>query len=85
MTASRRDFLHSLGTVGLLSGTGARALRAPLAGGVVQEGTSGPDIGSLYAFAQKQADQSPLELSFLHDKFSDLAHFPWVPGLPTRG
>jgi dienelactone hydrolase len=73
MTASRRDFLHSLGTVGLLSGTGARALRAPLAGGVVQEGTSGPDIGSLYAFAQKQADQSPLELSFLHDKFSDLA------------
>jgi dienelactone hydrolase len=72
MTASRRDFLHSLGTIGLFSGTSARTPGNPLSPRIVQHRTSGPDIGSLYAFVQKQADRSPLELSFLHDTFSDL-------------
>jgi hypothetical protein len=74
MTTSRREFLHSLGTAGLLAGTNPHALRATLPSpGLAQNETSGPDIGSLYAFVQKQADRSPLELSFLNDTFSDLA------------
>ncbi len=32
-----------------------------------------PHIGNLYPFVQKQADRSPLELSFLRPEFNDLA------------
>ena len=39
--------------------------------------STGSDIGSLYPFVQQQADRSPLELSFLQDKFTDLA--AWQP------
>jgi len=43
---------------------------------VFQTGGAAPDsshIGNLYPFVQKQADRSPLELSFLQSRFNDLA------------
>ena len=74
MTPSRREFLQSLGTAGLVAGTSPHAVTAPLAPeAITQSEGSGPDIGSLYPFVQQQADRSPLELSFLHEKFTDLA------------
>jgi len=33
---------------------------------------TGSHIGSLYPFVQKQADRSPIELSFLRPEFKDL-------------
>jgi dienelactone hydrolase len=36
---------------------------------------TGSHIGSLYPFAQKQADRSPIELSFLKPEFRDLAQW----------
>jgi dienelactone hydrolase len=74
VTASRRRFLQSLGASGLVAGTNAYGLGAPLLPDVMpQTAQSGSDIGSLYLFVQQQADRSPLELSFLHDTFTDLA------------
>ncbi len=74
VTPSRREFLQSLGTAGLVAGTSPHAVTAPLAPeAITQSEGSGPDIGSLYPFVQQQADRSPLELSFLHEKFTDLA------------
>ena len=74
VTPSRREFLQSLGTAGLVAGTSPHAVTAPLAPeAIAQSARSGPDIGSLYPFVQQQADRSPLELSFLHEKFTDLA------------
>jgi dienelactone hydrolase len=74
VTPSRREFLQSLGTAGLVAGTSPHAVTAPLAPeAITQSEGSGPDIGSLYPFVQQQANRSPLELSFLHEKFTDLA------------
>ncbi len=74
MTPSRREFLQSLGTAGLVAGSSPHAATAPLAPeAIAQSAPSGPDIGSLYPFVQQQAARSPLELSFLHEKFTDLA------------
>jgi dienelactone hydrolase len=38
---------------------------------------TGSQIGNLYPFVQRQADQSPLELSFLRPEFTDLKR--WQP------
>jgi dienelactone hydrolase len=77
VTASRRQFLQSLGASSLIAGTRAGAWRAPLAPDVIlqaaQTAEPGSDIGSLYSFVQQQADRSPLELSFLEARFTDLA------------
>ncbi len=43
----------------------------------VQVEGSGAHIGSLYPFAQKQADRAPIELSFLRPEFHDLKQ--WQP------
>jgi dienelactone hydrolase len=65
---SRRRFCQSLGGSTLLS-------QVPLAAFLQSTGAA-PDsshIGNLYPFVQKQADRSPLELSFLQSRFTDLA------------
>jgi len=49
----------------------AEAMIEPLAA------PTGSHIGNLYPFAQRQADQSPLELSFLRPEFSNLKR--WQP------
>jgi dienelactone hydrolase len=75
MTPSRRRFLQSLGATGLVATTRAHAFEAapPERTVLPQLASTGSDIGSLYPFVQQQADRSPLELSFLQDKFTDLA------------
>jgi dienelactone hydrolase len=74
MTPSRRQFLQSLGAGAVVANGRARASgrAVPPAFAAQPPIQSGSDIGSLYAFVQRQADQSPLELSFLHDRFTDL-------------
>ncbi len=69
---SRRRFCQSLGTGGLLS----RAALMPADLTARPQATSSPDsphIGNLYPFVQKQADRSPLELSFLQSRYQNLA------------
>jgi dienelactone hydrolase len=69
---TRRRFCGSLGASGLLSRTSfmpsdlAALTQAPAA-------NDSPHIGSLYPFVQRQADRSPLELSFLEPRFRNLA------------
>ena len=72
-TLTRRRFCRSLGASGLLSQSSTSlsnlaALLQPPAGAAAS-----PHIGSLYPFVQQQADRSPLELSFLHSRFRNLA------------
>jgi dienelactone hydrolase len=75
MTASRRQFLQSLGAGAVVANGSAHVLGAAVAPSLAGQPPvpSGSDIGSLYPFVQQQADRSPLELSFLHDTFTDLA------------
>ena len=70
---SRRRFCQSLGGSSLLS---RAAFSSTQLAAALQTAGAGPDsshIGNLYPFVQKQADRSPLELSFLQSRFSDLA------------
>jgi len=70
---SRRRFVQSLGGSSLLS-RASIAASSNLAA-LVQTPAAPPDnphIGNLYPFVQKQADRSPLELSFLESRFQDL-------------
>jgi dienelactone hydrolase len=72
VSLSRRRFCQSLGPGGLLAGAISRAgidLR-PQPRAV--DGPAASHIGSLYPFVQGQADDSPLQLSFLRPEFSDL-------------
>jgi dienelactone hydrolase len=75
MTASRRQFLQSLGAGAVVANGSTHLLGAAVAPSLAGQSSlpSGSDIGSLYPFVQQQADRSPLELSFLHDTFTDLA------------
>jgi dienelactone hydrolase len=72
MSISRRQF-HGwlLATSGLLAGnrrgSGARRQTYPESATV-----TGSHIGNLYPFVQRQAERSPLELSFLRSQFGDL-------------
>jgi dienelactone hydrolase len=73
MTPARRAFLQSIAAAGFVAGTTRRAPGDPLGPGLApQSAVRGSDIGSLYPFVQQQADRSPLELSFLQDRFTDL-------------
>ena len=68
---SRRRFCQSLGGSSLLSQASLKSTDLAL----LQAASSTPDsahIGNLYPFVQKQADRSPLELSFLQSRFQDL-------------
>ena len=68
---TRRRFCQSIGVSGLLSQASFPLARVA---GLVQTSPAAesPHIGNLYPFAQKQADRSRLELSFLQSRFSDL-------------
>ena len=74
MTPSRRRFLQTVAAGAAIGGVRPHAQVAPAdPGAVPPPPISGSDIGSLYPFVQQQADRSPLELSFLHSRFADLA------------
>ena len=78
MTSSRRRFLQTVAAGAAIGGVRPHAQVAPAdPGAVPPPPISGSDIGSLYPFVQQQADRSPLELSFLHSRFTDLA--AWQP------
>ena len=78
MTPSRRRFLEAVAAFAATGGARPLAQVAPAsAASVPPLGMTGSDIGSLYPFVQQQADRSPLELSFLHSRFTDLA--AWQP------
>jgi dienelactone hydrolase len=69
---SRRTFCQSIGGSSLLS---RASFNSPQLAALLQSGGAAPDsshIGNLYPFVQKQADRSPLELSFLQSRFHDL-------------
>jgi dienelactone hydrolase len=66
---TRRRFCQSIGASGALAHA-PFALPPPVAAQAAQDA---PHIGNLYPFVQQQADRSPLELSFLQDRFRDLA------------
>jgi dienelactone hydrolase len=72
MKISRREFCEQLtagGTMLAAADTIKAVAQTPAA--------TGPHLGNLYAFVQRQADQSPLELSFLRPEFKSLKQ--WQP------
>jgi dienelactone hydrolase len=66
MSLSRRQLCGWLAGSALTAGVETSAKAAP------PQAASGSHIGNLYPFAQKQADRSTLELSFLRPEFRDL-------------
>src|SRR5918994_2286406 len=78
MTSSRRRFLETVAAGAAIGGARPLAQVTPSGpGSVPPPPIPESDIGSLYPFVQQQADRSPLELSFLHSRFTDLA--AWQP------
>lgn len=73
MTISRREFCEHLAAGGLLAGGDPliESLGHEVTNNQNPEAT-GSHIGNLYPFVQKQADQSPLSLSFLRSEFKSL-------------
>jgi dienelactone hydrolase len=74
MTLSRREFCEHLAAGGGLL-TASDPLVESLALTIAKEpqtDSSGSHIGNLYSFVQRQADQSPLSLSFLRPEFKSL-------------
>jgi dienelactone hydrolase len=82
MSVSRRQFVEAL-TLGGGILAGARALipTKPVSATQAVDATAS-HIGNLYEFVQKQADRSPLELSFLQSKFKSLKQ--WQPGARAK-
>ena len=72
---TRRRFCQSLGSSGLLLPPSLLASKRPAPLQTTSAASDAPHIGNLYPFVQKQADRSPLELSFLQSRFQQLA--PW--------
>jgi dienelactone hydrolase len=71
LTITRRRFCQSLGVGSLVlpsSFTPPNLVRIQNPSAAADA----PHIGNLYPFVQKQADRSPLELSFLQPRFKDL-------------
>jgi dienelactone hydrolase len=79
MALSRRQFCQWLGGSGLLAGAELprSAVDPELDAMQATAAPTGSHIGNLYPFVQKQADRSPLELSFLRPEFLDLNE--WQP------
>jgi len=79
MTISRREFCeHMTMGAGLLAGADPLIEGiAETAGSAQTTNTIGSHIGNLYPFVQRQADQSPLALSFLRPEFRSLRQ--WQP------
>jgi dienelactone hydrolase len=74
MTISRREFCEHLAAGGGLVAAGdpLREKLAPASAEGQPAGATGSQIGNLYPFVQRQADQSPLSLSFLRPEFKSL-------------
>lgn len=71
---TRRRFCQAVGASGILPPVSFR----PAGVAAFPQGPAAadsPHIGNLYSFVQKQADRSPLELSFLEPRFRALV--PW--------
>ena len=79
---TRRGFWGSLAASGLLSRTPFKPAELATLMQAPAGAKDSPHIGNLYPFVQQQADRSPLELSFLHPRFRDLA--PWQKTARTR-
>ena len=67
------DSVSRLDLAGLLAGAISRAGIDLRQQARAADAPAASHIGSLYPFVQRQADHSPLELSFLRPEFSDLA------------
>jgi dienelactone hydrolase len=72
---TRRRFCQSFGSSSLLLSPSLVASKPRARLQPTSVPSNAPHIGSLYPFVQKQADRSPLELSYLHARFQQLA--PW--------
>jgi dienelactone hydrolase len=84
MTVSRREFCERLAAgAGLVAGGDplVESLALIIASGQPASAT-GSHIGNLYPFVQKQADQSPVSLSFLRPEFKSLK--PWQGRARTK-
>lgn len=82
MSISRRQFVEGLALGGGML-AGARGSISPDTVSATQAvNTTASHIGNLYEFVQKQADRSPLELSFLHSQFKDLKR--WQPSARAK-
>jgi dienelactone hydrolase len=69
---SRRGFCQWLGSTGLVAGAAIPAHLDLLEQSPPISADTASHVGTLYPFIQKQADRSPLELSFLRPEFRDL-------------
>ena len=95
MSVSRRQFVEALTlgggmlasipteerASGILAGARASISTEPVSATQAVDATAS-HIGNLYEFVQKQADRSPLELSFLQSKFKSLKQ--WQPGARAK-
>lgn len=81
MSVSRRQFVEAIAFGGGMLGR-ARAPISPAVSAAQAVEATASHIGNLYEFVQKQADRSPLELSFLHARFKDLQR--WQPGARAK-
>ena len=82
MPVSRRQFVEALALGGGML-AGGKALVSPETVSASQAvNAPGSHIGNLYEFVQAQADRSPLELSFLHARFTNLKR--WQPGARAK-
>lgn len=72
MSVSRREFCQWLSASGLATGISHLDISAR---DLAQAPETDSHIGNLYPFIQKQADRSPLELSFLRSEFRDLGRW----------
>ena len=72
MSLSRRQLCGWLAGSALTAGVETSAKAATRLIAAPPQAASGSHIGNLYPFAQKQADRSTLELSFLRPEFRDL-------------
>jgi dienelactone hydrolase len=72
---NRRQFCEWLGASSVLAGTSRpfESASEPLRQAAAPGSATNSHIGTLYPFIQKQADRSIFELSFLHDRFRNLA------------
>jgi dienelactone hydrolase len=79
MTISRREFCEHLAASGGLLASADPLIEsaAETIASAQTTNTASPHIGNLYPFAQRQADQSPLSLSFLRPEFKSLKQ--WQP------
>jgi dienelactone hydrolase len=72
MAISRREFCEHLAVGGGLLAGGDPLVEPTIVANRQSSNSTAPHIGNLYSFVQRQADQSPLSLSFLRPEFKSL-------------